>query len=83
MIRGLVSVALRVSDALAALPARSCATPLIGCPAPSDETVTDGGQAPIVDRLSLQMKLTTTSVRFHAAALGGGAATAAIVGDVL
>ena len=37
----------------------------------------DGGQAPIVDRLSLQMKLTTTSVRVHAAALGGGAATAA------
>ena len=82
-IRGVVLSMLRVSDALAALPARSCAAPLIACPAPSDETVTGGGQAPIVDRLSLQMKLTTTSVRFQAAALGGGAATAAMVGGVL
>src|SRR5687768_6858269 len=71
------------TDAVAVLPARSCAAPLTLWPAPSDEIVTGCEHEPTVDRLSVQTKLTVTSVRFHPALLAAGAGAAAIAGGVL
>src|SRR5712691_2737017 len=69
--------------ALALLPATSVAVPLTDWPAPSMRTAAGSGQLATPDRLSLQVKLTVTSVLFQPFAFGAGLRAAVIVGGVL
>src|SRR4030042_34860 len=82
IVGGVLSM-LTVAEAVAIFPAKSVASPLTFCSAPSVVTITGSVTASTPDRLSEALKVTVTSVLFQPLALGSGEAEAVIVGGVL